>query len=370
MKRVGTRMWRRGANREGFVANFVETEQVIEADGYIFSYVQIRGSIPLLWEQIVDLTYKPKIEAVHLEEAPNVVERHFHDLRRRYGEVMVIDLINQQGSEGVLSIAFAKAMQNIVSDSIRYVPYDFHHICGNANFERLSDLYKDITQSLSKQSYYLADSEGKLLQEQKGVVRTNCIDCLDRTNVTQSMLGRKALETQLRRICLFEASETLHQHSDLDVKFQCSWADNGDDISIQYSGTQALKGDFVRYGKRTAFGLLQDGFNSLSRYYLNNFKDGIKQDAMDLVAGNYTVKRGSSSPFQLNGFESFAYLPVASALLVTGITMTTLSLREVGGETYQYIHGVLWAGLAAGMTALIRTNGRLFCNRPRLCQLQ
>jgi hypothetical protein len=25
------------------------------------------------------------------------------------------------------------------------------------------------------------------------------------------------------------------------------WADNGDDISIQYSGTPALKGDFVRY---------------------------------------------------------------------------------------------------------------------------
>ena len=25
------------------------------------------------------------------------------------------------------------------------------------------------------------------------------------------------------------------------------WADNGDDISIQYSGTAALKGDFVRY---------------------------------------------------------------------------------------------------------------------------
>lgn len=31
--------------------------------------MQIRGSIPLLCEQIVDLTYKPKIEAVHLEEA-------------------------------------------------------------------------------------------------------------------------------------------------------------------------------------------------------------------------------------------------------------------------------------------------------------
>lgn len=30
------------------------------------------------------------------------------------------------------------------------------------------------------------------------------------------------------------------------------------------------------------------------------------QDAIDLVAGHYTVKRGSPSPFQLNGFESFA----------------------------------------------------------------
>lgn len=25
------------------------------------------------------------------------------------------------------------------------------------------------------------------------------------------------------------------------------WADNGDDISMQYAGTPALKGDFVRY---------------------------------------------------------------------------------------------------------------------------
>lgn len=33
--------------------------------------------------------------------------------------------------------------------------------------------------------YHLQDLEGKIVQEQKGVIRTNCIDCLDRTNVTQ-----------------------------------------------------------------------------------------------------------------------------------------------------------------------------------------
>jgi hypothetical protein len=30
----------------------------------------------------------------------------------------------------------------------------------------------------------MTDSE-EILREQKGIVRTNCIDCLDRTNVTQ-----------------------------------------------------------------------------------------------------------------------------------------------------------------------------------------
>jgi hypothetical protein len=34
--------------------------------------LQIRGSIPLLWQQIVDLTYKPKFELLKLEEAVSV----------------------------------------------------------------------------------------------------------------------------------------------------------------------------------------------------------------------------------------------------------------------------------------------------------
>lgn len=33
--------------------------------------------------------------------------------------------------------------------------------------------------------YFLQDPQGKKVELQKGVVRTNCIDCLDRTNVTQ-----------------------------------------------------------------------------------------------------------------------------------------------------------------------------------------
>lgn len=39
-------MWRRGADLEGHVANFVETEQILEADGFLSSYVQVRKHVP------------------------------------------------------------------------------------------------------------------------------------------------------------------------------------------------------------------------------------------------------------------------------------------------------------------------------------
>jgi hypothetical protein len=61
-------MWRRGANLEGATANFVETEQLVEYEGLTSSFIQVRGSIPLLWEQIVDLSYKPRPSIIEHEE--------------------------------------------------------------------------------------------------------------------------------------------------------------------------------------------------------------------------------------------------------------------------------------------------------------
>lgn len=368
-RRTGTRMWRRGADMDGNVANFVESEQILETKGYLASYTQVRGSIPLLWEQIVDLTYKPKIRTNNNENTPIVIEKHFKDLQRRYGDVLAIDLINQQGSEGVLSVAYGENMQRITNESIRYLPFDFHHICGHIHFERLSNLYDDIREDLSKQGYFLKDPNDRKQEVQKGVVRTNCVDCLDRTNVTQSLLGRKALEVQLKRIGIFEENDTIEQFEDLEEKFKFLWADHGDDISIQYSGTGALKGDFVRYGKRTVQGLIQDGFNSAARYYYNNFRDGFRQDSMDLAAGHYTVHRGTPSPLRQAGIDALSFLPGVVAAIMAGVYFTSLSARQLGSDAYQYMYTLLLAGATGGVTALVRSKGRQFTSRPKLCKL-
>ncbi|XP_050241554.1 phosphoinositide phosphatase SAC7-like [Quercus robur] len=368
-RRNGTRMWRRGADSDGYVANFVESEQIMQFNGFTASFVQVRGSIPLLWEQIVDLTYKPKFQIVKLEEAPQVVERHFLDLRKKYGAVFAVDLVNKHGGEGRLSEKYAGAMQHVVSDDVRYLHFDFHHICGHVHFERLSILYEQISDFIERNGYLLLNEKGEKMKEQLGVVRTNCIDCLDRTNVTQSMIGRKMLEFQLRRLGVFGAEETISSHPKFDDSFKVLWANHGDDISLQYSGTGALKGDFVRYGQRTIQGILKDGWNALARYYLNNFCDGTKQDAIDLLQGHYIVSvgRDMTTPSQKGGgLEAVASFPLALSLVLTGFFFATMSLRQGQYDLRHFFFSFMWAGLSVALAAFVRANGRIFCNRPRL----
>ncbi|PNT63698.1 hypothetical protein BRADI_4g20110v3 [Brachypodium distachyon] len=276
-RRIGTRCWRRGADPEGYAANFVESEQIMQSKGFTASYVQVRGSMPFLWEQIVDLTYKPSFDVIRVEEAACVLERHFHDLQKKYGAVVAIDLVNTTGGEGRLYERYAKSIEPILSEDIRFVHFDFHKICGHIHFERLSQLYDQIEDYLKKHKYFLLNDEGKTMEEQTGTVRTNCVDCLDRTNVTQSMVGRKILESQLQRLGVLSANSTISDYPAFDADYKVLWANHGDAISTQYSGTPALKGDFVRYGKRTTQGIFNDLWNALERYYLNNFADGTKQ---------------------------------------------------------------------------------------------
>ncbi|XP_057755246.1 phosphoinositide phosphatase SAC8 isoform X1 [Arachis stenosperma] len=393
-RRLGTRMWRRGANLEGDAANFIETEQLLETEGFRSSFLQVRGSIPLLWEQIVDLSYKPHLSVIKHEQTPLVVERHFSDLSQRYGEIIAIDLTEKHGEEGQLSAAYAAEMKNV--PNVRYVPFDFHGHCKDSNFDNLEILYDQISEDAEKQRYFLIDREGNVLEEQKGVIRSNCVDSLDRTNVTQCYLAQKALNLQLQRIGVLSPSECISMFDEEYGKYRALWAEQGDEISLEYTGTHALKGDIVRYGKQTIFGMIKDGMSALSRYYLNNFHDGIRQDALDLISGHYTVNRNSLSPIGQNGFDPFSplqhnlnavsgntlcltstntsieydtFLPVTSALIIGGLTATTLTVQQVGRNVHQYVSTAICAGITAGVMAILKANGRQFCSRPRLCGL-
>jgi phosphatidylinositol-bisphosphatase len=47
----GTRFHARGIDDDGNVANMVETEQILQYQDYLFSFVSVRGSVPIFWTQ-------------------------------------------------------------------------------------------------------------------------------------------------------------------------------------------------------------------------------------------------------------------------------------------------------------------------------
>ncbi len=79
---------------------------------------------------------------------------------------------------------------------MKYTYFDFHTETKGDNFHRLNDLMVKIEDMLKKFGYYVEDmTTGRTLQEQKGVIRVNCLDCLDRTNVTQTKIAMRLLES-------------------------------------------------------------------------------------------------------------------------------------------------------------------------------
>jgi hypothetical protein len=47
---AGARFIVRGIDDNSNVANYVETEMIVVYEDYIYSFSQIRGSIPIFWE--------------------------------------------------------------------------------------------------------------------------------------------------------------------------------------------------------------------------------------------------------------------------------------------------------------------------------
>jgi hypothetical protein len=69
-------------------------------------------------------------------------------------------------------------------------------------------LLDGLQSDLNKFGIYVRDKEGQVSMRQAGVFRTNCLDCLDRTNVTQSAIARRAFINALQALHIFPSNQT------------------------------------------------------------------------------------------------------------------------------------------------------------------
>ena len=273
--------FRRGVDEDGNTANTVETEQVLSRASWspvhkIYSFTQIRGSIPLFFSQS-PYSFKPIPVFQHSPETNHkAFRRHFTNLANRYGNVQIALLVDKKGGEAEIGRKYEEhtkelnAGDGIAGRKLGFEWFDFHAVCRGMKFENVSILMDTLGGRLDEFGE-TTELNSIIEKMQSGILRTNCMDCLDRTNVVQSATGQRALEKQLKAegIKVDLLTDTSTQW------FNTLWADNGDAISRQYSSTAALKGDFTRTRRRNYRGAINDLGLTLSRYY-NNIVNGNK----------------------------------------------------------------------------------------------
>lgn len=74
---------------------------------------------------------------------------------------------------------------------------------------------------------------------QSGVCRTNCIDCLDRTNAAQFVIGKRALGHQLHALGIISDTSVEYDTDAVDL-FTHMYHDHGDTIAVQYAGSHLV----------------------------------------------------------------------------------------------------------------------------------
>ncbi|KAG7092615.1 hypothetical protein E1B28_008958 [Marasmius oreades] len=306
--RAGLRYQRRGVDDDAHAANFVESETImrVKREGItnVFSYMQIRGSIPVFWTQAgYGLKPPPVISTERTRQQHlDAMRRHFQRSIPRYGPHTIVNLAEHHGKEGAITQAYRDHMKALDDKNAQYYEYDFHTETRGMRYENISKLTDAMEKTFDHQGY-LWISDGKLMSEQKGVFRVNCIDCLDRTNVVQSAFARYILNKQLGAVALLNQAE---RHTENDSIFNDSmsstvihipcrvlkianqFGQTTEMLSAELS-TSALKGDFTRTGKRDLTGLLNDGVNSLARMYTSTFSDWFSQAVIDFMLGNRTL---------------------------------------------------------------------------------
>ncbi|KAE8348768.1 SacI homology domain-containing protein [Aspergillus coremiiformis] len=311
-RRAGTRFNARGIDDDGRVANFVESETIIWIPSNVtFSYVQIRGSVPVFWEQASGfLPGQQKIEITRSSEATeHAFRKHFESLELEYGAIHVVNLLSKlKPGEAELSSEFLnqirrsslsqKAGSKILSDHplLQTTEFDLHaETRGLSGYGASSQIKTAISHCLHGFAYFLSEEVGataldenrnglrspSVILQQAGVFRTNCLDCLDRTNLVQTIISSMALE-------YFLLQHNARLRSEIQLIHSTLWADNGDALSKIYAGTGALKSSYTRHGKMSIAGALSDARKTATRLYVNNFTDKARQKTIDLLLGRLT----------------------------------------------------------------------------------
>lgn len=350
---AGARYLKRGINEEGNVANEVETEQIVsEALTTPFyypssngrqhdrrrpnpnytSYVQYRGSIPVTWVQETNsMTPKPPIEISVVDPFFTAASKHFDNLFRRYGApITILNLVKKREPAPRESILLAEYTQCVEylnqflpeGKKMVYHAWDIARAHKDKERDVIGYLEDIAEESIQMTGFFHTGREpySHLLENrystnaveprwrdkillQNGICRTNCVDCLDRTNAAQFVFGKRALGHQLYALGVVD-SPNLDFDSDAVDMLTEMYHDHGDTIALQYTGS-ALVNRVETYRRMPHWNShSRDIIENIRRFYTNSLLDADKQAAINLFLGVNNERPHPLSPVR-SGYQNW-----------------------------------------------------------------
>ena len=303
---AGTRYNTRGINDDGNVANYCESEQILISGDSMCSFSQLRGSAPVFFDQIGLTAYTDITRNKDLTK--QAFSKHLQELNVDYPLIYFVNLLNQKKSvEAPIISEFEKQIKLIQdNNNLRYTFFDMQNECPKDNYSRIDILMNNIIPILEIFNFFSKNiGTNEIYCIQKGTTRTNCLDCLDRTNVIQTRISWLVLQNMFKFLKLdneslnniFNTKENFFTMGNNQFKenFKNLWAENGDRLSIQYAGTSSTITTVTKTGGHSLMGLLQHGIATVSRLYQGNFEDKFKQECIDIL-----LQKGVPEHFNIN----------------------------------------------------------------------
>ncbi|RMC13127.1 hypothetical protein DUI87_10658 [Hirundo rustica rustica] len=256
----------------------------------------------------------------------HVAALHFDQMLQRFGSpIIILNLVKEREKrkhERILSEELVSAVTYLnqflpPEHAIIYIPWDMAKYT-KSKLCNVLDRLNVIAESVVKKTGFFVnrpDSYCSILRPdekwnelggcvvstgrlQTGVLRTNCVDCLDRTNTAQFMVGKCALAYQLYSLGLID-KPNLQFDTDAVRLFEELYEDHGDTLSLQYGGSQLVH-RVKTYRKIAPWTQhSKDIMQTLSRYYSNAFSDADRQDAINLFLGVFKPAEGKPHLWEL-----------------------------------------------------------------------
>ena len=278
-------------------------------------------SIPLVWSSPMEVgKYNPKVRiSPSVLGNGEVCYRHMKRLERKWGGVGVCNLVDKgEGGQGRLGEAFEGCVEATKKWGANVVWgwEDFHEVTKRMGYDEGVEVICDEMERVMKEVEKGENVKGEEMHAATpthstitnlrmspsalrfaplsppgcpagvpGVLRVNCMDCLDRTNVVQAAYCEREFRKWVLGSSAHGKSITKEGWKDFKDRYRVMWSDNADHVAMLYAGTKALKRDYTRTGRRGVKGKVEDGYNSGVRWIGGNFWDARRQRGFDGIVG-------------------------------------------------------------------------------------